>query len=90
MDDFIKNIVMGIDTNNEIFTLWYEVTYLRMIISVLINKNIENKNIIPLNDEEIENLRKEAQKLIQNRFPEYKIKFCKPEEKITEEPQEST
>jgi len=80
MDESTRNMMLGIDSASEIFTLWYEVTYLRMIVSIFIHKNTEKHSLIPLTDEEFEYVRKEAQQLVQSRFPVCKLDFCLPTE----------
>lgn len=80
MDESIRNMMMGVDTASEIFTLWYEVTYLRLIVSVFLSKNSEDGKLIPLNEEEFEYVRKEAQVMVQNRFPVCKLDFAQPSE----------
>lgn len=67
MDEII-DAMMGIDKKREIMTLWYEITYLRMIISQIITKDFLHK----INFEKI---KIDAQEVVRNRFPESEIIF---------------
>lgn len=71
MDEIIDNLidnVMGVDKRNEIFTLWYEITYLRMVISKIIPQDMQDK----INFEEI---KKDAQEVVRKRFPKALLNF---------------
>ena len=70
-----------ISTLNEIITLWYDVNYLRLVVSKILTENPElAKN---LNEEAFNECRKQAQECVKKRFPEISLNFdgsIKPEE----------
>lgn len=69
--------MMGIDKNNEIFNLWYELTYLRMIVGII----AERSDTLPITKDEISKCRERAQELVRKRFPKCEIGFTSPSEK---------
>jgi|GEM_PF-4151620 len=72
--DNIVDAMMGLDKRKEIFNLWYEVTYLRLVISQI----IPTQEKADLN---FEMLRKDAQEIVRKRFPEVEINFTDPKTK---------
>ncbi len=77
MDD-IKNMLLGVDTTNEIFNLWYEVTFLRMILSNMVSHSLYLQEV--MTPELIDECRKQSQDIVQARFPVCKISFSPPSE----------
>lgn len=69
--DNIVDAMMGIDKRNEIFNLWYEVTYLRLVVSQM----FPNKQLA---DIDLDIVRKDAQEIVRKRFPLADIKFTDP------------
>lgn len=82
MSDMI-DILMGIDKRKEIFDLWYEVTFLRMVLIQVIEPNPELGSKL-----DIEKCRRDAQEVVKNRFPNAKIDFPPPEEPTPAKQQE--
>lgn len=68
-------VFAGLDKTNEIFMLWYEVTYLRLVLGKLLNVGEHPKETI---DSLIETSRVEAEEFVAKRFPSFKIKFSPP------------
>ena len=66
--DNVVDMIMRIDKRKEILTLWYEVTYLRMIISQIVPPEV----ILTLDLEKIKN---DAQEMVRKRFPEAELSF---------------
>jgi hypothetical protein len=75
MDD-IMDMLQGVDKKNEIFGLWYEVTFLRLVFSYIVGHSKEMQNL--LTKDIIEECRKQAQVVVQERFPAIKIDFSEP------------
>lgn len=82
MDD-IFDMMHGIDKKNEIFNIWYEVTFLRMIISHMVAQSLYLQKV--MTPEVINDCRKHAQKIVQEKFPLIKIDFSTNEGQ-TEDP----
>jgi hypothetical protein len=76
--DDILDMLSGIDKKNEIFTLWYEVTFLRIIISHLLDQSLYLQEV--MTPEVIEECRKHAQKIVKERFPLQNIDFSLPKQ----------
>jgi hypothetical protein len=74
----VQNMLLGVNTTNEIFNLWYEITFLRHLLSHILQQNPEVGSC--LSDEAIQKCRKEAQDCVQDRFPVCKIEFSMPTE----------
>jgi len=69
----IFDLLIGIDKRKEIFDLWYEVTYLRVLLSELLSHNPELfKNT---SEEGFENCKLKAQEIVKARFPNAGITF---------------
>lgn len=69
MNDMIDELI-GFDSKKQIFDLWYEVTFLRFVLIQILESNPNlNTNI------DIEKCRKDAQEVIINKFPLFKIDF---------------
>lgn len=85
MDDMI-DVLQGFDKKNEIFNLWYEVTFLRLVLNeiMVLNPKLHEN----LTDETIENARKMSREVVTKRFPHCKITFN--EEATGESKQEQT
>lgn len=75
MDDILDRL-MGVDKKKEIFDLWYEITFLRLVLNeiFILNPSLHEK----MDQEKYECCRKNAQKFVSDRFPECKIKFSDP------------
>jgi hypothetical protein len=65
--------MIGIDPNKQVIDLWYEVTYIRILISKILDSNPEIAKCIGL-DEIIES-KFQAQQIVQTKFPKCKIDF---------------
>ena len=81
MDDILDALV-GLDKKNEIFNLWYEVTFLRMIVSHMVAQSIYLQEV--MTPQVIEECREHAQKIVRERFPLIKIDFSQPTEEQSE------
>lgn len=79
MDD-ILDFLQGVDKKNEIFNLWYEVTFLRMIVSHMVAQSLYLQEV--MTPQVIDDCRKHAQKIVQDRFPNIKIDFSLPKPKF--------
>ena len=75
--DNIVDAMMGLDKRKEIFNLWYEVTYLRLVVSQI----IPNQEVAELN---LDMIRKDAQEIVKKRFPGVEISFIDPKTKDDE------
>ena len=82
MDD-ILDVLMGIDKRKQIFDLWYEVTFLRLILIQIIEPNPEMTKHL-----DIEKCRKDAQEVVRKKFPHAKIDFPPVNDSSREEKQE--
>lgn len=71
------DVLFRIDKRNEIFNLWYEITYLRILFSRLVEDKPELSSI--LNQEVMDNARIQAQQIVKDRFPICMIDFPKKE-----------
>jgi hypothetical protein len=81
MNDMIDKL-LGIDQRNEIFNLWYEVTFLRLILDHLVQNNSNlRSNCTP---QLIDTAKEEAQKIVQKRFPMIEIKFNVKKQETTD------
>ena len=76
MDD-IRNMLLGVDTTNEIFNLWYEVTYLR----ILLGHVVANAEGVSLNENILIGARIAAQSEVMRKFPMCTITFPDSENK---------
>jgi hypothetical protein len=81
----IMSQMMGMDANNEILSLWYEVSYLRFILINVVNANglISSK----INSDVLENARKSAQDFVLRKFPKLGVTFPETTQE-NENPQE--
>ena len=77
MDD-VMDMLYGIDKKNEIINLWYEITFLRLLMCHALGTNAEISSSIT--DIAIKECREAAQKVVQERFPAIKIDFSEPSE----------
>ena len=75
MDD-ILDMLMGVDKKGEIFTLWYEITFLRMVVNKIMQLNPDLHK--EMTEEVYESARNEAQDIVRGRFPNCKLDFTKP------------
>ena len=75
MDDIV-DMLMEVDKRGEIFTLWYEVTFLRMVVNKILefNPSLHEK----MTEEAYDEARKLAQEHVKSRFPQYNLDFSKP------------
>jgi len=58
---------------NEIFNIWYELTLLRLLMCHFFEQNMEISSSI--NESLVNELRKEAQQIVQDKFPAMKLDF---------------
>jgi hypothetical protein len=72
----MHSMMLGVNPTNEIFNLWYEVTFLRILLTHVMHKNPEVGACI--DEESINACRKEAQDWVQERFPVCEIQFSLP------------
>jgi len=75
MED-IMDILSGVDKKNEIFNLWYEVTFLRLVFSYIVAQSKEMQGL--LTKDVIDECRKQAQNIVKERFPLLTIDFKEP------------
>lgn len=68
----------GLDANQEIVNLCYEVTYVRFLLSFLVKACSESN--IKLKEEDFEKARIDAQEFVKNKFPKLGITFPTKEE----------
>lgn len=83
MDDML-DLLMGVDKKNEIFNLYYEVTYLRNLFCHFLQNNSELA--VCMDKDAIDKARKEAQEVVRARFPMCDIKFPDPDAKQEDSP----
>lgn len=76
IDDALSQI-MGIDKNHEIFNLWYEVTYLRILLGYVVAQEG-----ITLSENILQGARATAQSEVMRRFPMSTITFPDSEKNI--------
>lgn len=77
MDDIMDRVLFGFDKKNEIFNLWYEIHFLRIVVNRLLELNPTlHENF---SQEDQNKAREMAQELVTKRFPNMKINFNKPE-----------
>lgn len=74
--DAIKDLLNkmgGFDQTNEFFKLWYEVTYLRLLINqiLVLNPSLQEK----VTPEQVEQCRIGAQDVVRGLFPNMNITF---------------
>lgn len=69
----VKAAVLGIDVPQEIFDLWYEITYLRSLFSIVLEKNPDISEAIT--KETFEQARKIAQVGLKKRFPNVDLEY---------------
>lgn len=79
MDDSL-DMLLGLDKRNEIFSIWYEVIFLRLCINHLIDQNA-----LKITQEVIDDSLKKAQDEVRNKFPKILIDFKKPEVKAPDQ-----
>lgn len=72
MDD-IMDMLSGVDKKNEIFNLWYEVTFVRLVLCFLVSKSQYLQS--ELTPEVLDMCRKQAQDVVKERFPLLTIDF---------------
>lgn len=81
MEDLLDKIGYGIDKRNEIFNLWFEVSFLRNCLNKILELNPDlHKN---LDEEKLNLCRQLAKEEVIKRFPLCKIDFTQSkDEKI--------
>lgn len=79
MED-ILDALMGIDNKNEIFCLWYEITFLRMVMNKIMEFNPELHT--KMSEEVYEEVRKRSQDIVKSRFPNVGIDFSLPGSRV--------
>ncbi len=72
MDDILDTL-LGFDKKKQIFDLWYEVTFLRMVVSHMVAQSLYLQEV--MTPQVIEDCRKHAQEVVQKKFPHCKIDF---------------
>jgi hypothetical protein len=73
MDDIMDKMFFGFDKKNEIFNLWYEINFLRLILNKILALN---PSLVEKFDEEcILAAREQAREIVTKRFPHCKITF---------------
>lgn len=77
MDD-VLDLIMGIDKKNEIINLWYEVSYVRLLLTEIVKQSPELAKC--LTEEMIAKTRLDAQDIVKARFPLMKVEFLTPEQ----------
>lgn len=84
MDDIFDRLI-GFDKKNEIFNLWYEIHFLRLVVNKLLELNPSlHENF---SQEDQDKARENAQELVMKRFPQMKISFNKQEAEVSNEDQ---
>ena len=76
MDESLKPI-WGLDQNKEIFSLWYEITYLRILLNHIVQSNPSLSHC--LNADTLSAAKRMAQREICVKFPLVKLDFKDPE-----------
>jgi len=75
MED-IMDMLSGVDKKNEIFNLWYEITFVRLVFSYIVGHSKEMQDL--LTTDVIDECRKQAQDIVKERFPLLTIDFTEP------------
>jgi len=75
MED-IMDMLSGVDKKNEIFNLWYEITFIRLVFSYIVGHSKEMQGL--LTTDVIDECRKQAQDIVKERFPLLTIDFIEP------------
>lgn len=70
------DMLMGIDKRKEIFDLWYEVSFLRHLMTLVASQIPESSKY--MTDEIFELARNSAQAEVRHKFPSCMIEFTKP------------
>lgn len=87
MDD-IMDMMIGIDKKNEIFNLWYEVTFLRLVLNHIV---VCNPSLAECLSEGImDGCKAAAQDVVKERFPLAKIDFSEPSPEQIEKKKQHT
>jgi hypothetical protein len=73
MDDIMDRMLLGFDKKNEIFNLWYEINFLRLVLNeiLVLNPSLHEN----LKEESFTRAREMAREIVTKRFPHCKIKF---------------
>ena len=67
------DMLFGVDKKNEIFNLWYEINFIRLVLNeILILKPYLKEN---LKEESFTRARAMAREIVTKRFPHFKINF---------------
>lgn len=74
MDENVKK-VLGFDETKEILDLWYEVSFLRFMISHILS---ENPQMNQLKIDHFNTSKGQAQQCVKNRFPAMNLTFSEP------------
>jgi len=85
MDDIMDRVLFGFDKKNEIFNLWYEVHFLRIVLNRILQLNPTLHENFKQEDQDAARIL--AQELVNKRFPHMKINFNKPEPDAASEDQ---
>lgn len=72
----IKEMLMGVDSTNEIFTLWYEITFIRAVLNEIMAKNPSLH--INMTEEVYDKCRLFAQNVVKEKFPLAGLDFSEP------------
>lgn len=71
--DEIMDAMMGIDKNGEILNLWYEITFLRMVMNKILELN--PKLYEKISEQDYVKARQQSQDIVKNRFPNCNVNF---------------
>lgn len=77
MNDII-DLLSGLDKKKEIFDLWYEVHYLRVLLSHIVSTTPSLMECV--NEGIMEGCKAVAQEEVKKRFPNFGLSFPTPEE----------
>lgn len=74
--DEILDAMIGLDKKNEIFNLWYEVTFLRIVLNHIVASNTSLAEC--LSEGIMDGCKAAAQQVVKERFPLAQIDFSEP------------
>lgn len=72
MDDML-GALLGMDKNKEIFNLHYQVNYLRLLFTHLLQQNPDLAKC--MNQEAFDRARDVARDIVRDRFPNFNVRF---------------
>jgi hypothetical protein len=77
LNDMMARLV-GVDHTNEIFNIWYELTFLRVIYSKFLEQN--PAFLEKMSPEILDQCRNESKRIVQMKFPKVPLQFNSPKE----------